>query len=150
MVSATPFRRPQPKAVRSRELRPRASRSNASWSSARVLRTLQTAALSSRSARRPAAWRSLHPLRCDILCEVAQRTKNLAILLAIGAQLDAILLGDDQRHLEDVDGIQPQTLAVQRRIGTDIARIYFKIERLDNEACNFALECSRVEGHSLL
>src|SRR3984885_227016 len=150
MWSATLPRGQSPVAARLRELRPAASRLNASWNSVRVLHTLRAAALSSRSARRPAALGSLHPLCCDIFRQVAQRTKNFTIFLAVGAQLDAIFLGDDQRDLQDVNGIQPQTLAIERCIGADIARIHFKIERLDNEASNLTLERTRVGCYGLL
>jgi len=57
-----------------------------------------------------------------------QRTKDLLILLAIGPKMNAVLLGDDQRHLQNIDGIQPQSFAVQRGVGIDILRQDLEIQ----------------------
>src|ERR1700738_2216757 len=58
----------------------------------------------------------LSPVRGDVVGELVQRAEDTLVLLAVGAQLNAVLLGHDQRDFQDVDRIQAQTLAVQRLV----------------------------------
>lgn len=49
-----------------------------------------------------------------------QRGKHLGIVGIASLDLQAIALGDHQRDLEDVDGIQAQAVTVQRSIRFDL------------------------------
>jgi hypothetical protein len=53
--------------------------------------------------------------------------------------VNAVLLGDDQRHLQNIDGIQSQALSVQGRIGIDILRLHLKIQSLHEQRSKFPL-----------
>lgn len=66
------------------------------------------------------------------------------ILFAVRAQLDAVLLRNDQSDLEDVDRIETQTLAVKRRIGRDLGRGDIEVQRLDDEIRNLSLQGGAV------
>ena len=51
-----------------------------------------------------------------------------------------IALGDHERDLQDIDGIEAQTFAVERRIGIDGGRTQLEIERLDDQLGKLARE----------
>src|SRR3954464_8920953 len=51
---------------------------------------------------------SLDPVLLDVRREVAQGREDAAIVVVVGAQLEAVTLGDLQRQLQGVDGIQAQ------------------------------------------
>ena len=62
----------------------------------------------------------------DVRGERAQAAEDAAVVFVVGAQLEAIALGDRQGQFERVDGIQAQARAEQRlfRIdacGSDVA-----------------------------
>src|SRR5260370_36136529 len=62
----------------------------------------------------------LSPVRGDVVGELAQRAEDVLVLLAVGAQLHAVLLGYDQCDFQDVDRVQAQALAVQGRVRIDV------------------------------
>src|ERR1700704_1466178 len=83
----------------------------------------------------------LSPVRGDVVGELAQRAEDTLVLLAVGAQLNAGLLGYDQRDFQDVDRVQAQTLAVQRLVRLDVGGRDLQVQGLDDEAGDFAHEC---------
>ena len=76
----------------------------------------------------------------DVGCETAQRGEDLLVALVVGAQLESVLAGNLEGHLEDVDRIETEAFAVQRRVGQDFRRGNFQIERFDQEDGQFILE----------
>src|SRR5579863_5863193 len=82
------------------------------------------------------------------------------ILFAVRAQLDSILLRNHERDLEDVDRIETETFAVERRIGGDLSSSHIEVQSLDDEIRDFSLQGSaacrrrrlsnwrRVVGHT--
>src|SRR3982074_2079026 len=75
----------------------------------------------------------LSPVRGDVVGELAQRAKDPLVLLAVGAQLNAVLLGYDQRDFQNVDRVQAQTLAVQRLVRLDVGGGDLPVPGLDRE-----------------
>jgi len=76
----------------------------------------------------------------DVGCETAQRGEDLLVALVVGAQLESVLAGNLEGHLEDVDRIETEAFTVQRRGGQDLGRSNFQIERFDQEDGQFILE----------
>ena len=68
------------------------------------------------------------------------------VFVAVGAQLNAVLLGHDQRHLQNVDGIESQPLAIQGCVRIDVLRRDLQIERLDEQRGEFPLETDSAGG----
>ena len=62
------------------------------------------------------------------------------ILFAVRAQLDAVVLRNDQGDLEDVDRIETQTLAVKRGVGSDLGRGDIEVQCLDDQIRNLSLQ----------
>src|SRR5882757_3322316 len=81
----------------------------------------------------------LGPVCCDVVRQVSQGAEDLLVLFAVGAELNAILLGDDQRDLENVYGIQAKTLSIQRRLRIDVGRGHIDVQGGDNQLGNLAL-----------
>jgi demethylmenaquinone methyltransferase / 2-methoxy-6-polyprenyl-1,4-benzoquinol methylase len=79
-----------------------------------------------------------------------QGTKDLLILLAIGTQLDAVLLGHDQRHFQNIDGIQSQSFSIEGCIRIDILRLYFEVQCLHEQRGKFPLETDIGQRRRLL
>jgi len=79
-----------------------------------------------------------------------QGSEDLLIFLAVGTQLNAVLLGDDQRHLQDVDGVEPQPLAVQGRFGIDVLGQDLKVQGLHEQGGNFPLQTDIGQRRRLL
>ena len=76
----------------------------------------------------------------DMRRQRAQRAENPHVVFVVGTQLKAVALGNLQRQLQRVDGIQPQSGLEQRRLGIDVrGRDAFQIERGDNEFGELAL-----------
>ena len=80
------------------------------------------------------------PVLRDVGGQRAQREEDLLVVLVVGAQLEAITLRHLQRQLEDVDRVEAQALAVQRRRRVDLRRRQLQVERLHDHAGQFALE----------
>jgi hypothetical protein len=55
----------------------------------------------------------------DVLRETRQRAEDAHVVFVVGAELEAVALRDDERDLEDVDRVEAQALAVERRLGID-------------------------------
>ena len=58
-------------------------------------------------------------MRADVLGEARQRREDAHVVLVVGAQLEAVALRDDERDLEDVDRVEAEAFAVERRLGVD-------------------------------
>src|SRR5688572_29765693 len=57
----------------------------------------------------------LCPVRLDVTAQAAQRAEDLHIVLVVRAELHAVRFRDGERQLEDVDRIEAEPIAVQRR-----------------------------------
>ena len=53
----------------------------------------------------------------NVIGQRAQRGEDLHVVLVVGTQLDAVLLADDERHLEDVDRAQAKAFAGSAKPG---------------------------------
>jgi hypothetical protein len=53
--------------------------------------------------------------------------------------LNAVLLGDHQRHLQDIDGVQSQALAIQRSLRIDVLGQGLEIQCPHQQGGNFPL-----------
>ncbi len=69
-----------------------------------------------------------------------QRAEYLLILFAVGAELNAILLGDNESDLENVYGIQAEAFAIECRLRIDLLGADIEIQGGDDETGNFALQ----------
>ena len=72
--------------------------------------------------------------------EGAQRREDADVVLVVRTQLEAVALGDDQRQFEDVDRIEAEAFAEQRRVGVDVAGGDVEIERADDQFGDFGQE----------
>jgi len=61
------------------------------------------------------------------------------ILFAVRAQLDPVLLGNDESDLEDIDRVQPQALSIEGRKRIYLGRGDVEIQSLDNQIRDFSL-----------
>jgi hypothetical protein len=57
----------------------------------------------------------------DVLGEARQRFEDAHVVLVVGAHLEAVALRDDERDLEDVDRVEAEALAVERRLGSIVS-----------------------------
>src|SRR5216684_784409 len=73
------------------------------------------------------------PMLLDMLAQAAQRSEDLAVEIVVGAQLDAVGLGDRQGDLQNVDRIQPHAFSVQRGARVDFRGLHLQIERGDDQ-----------------
>ena len=83
-----------------------------------------------------------------MLGEARQRLEDAHVVLVVGAQLEAIALRDDERDLEDVDRVEAEAFAVERRLGIDRLGSDVEVQRLDQKRGDFALQIGVGEGHS--
>src|SRR5262249_7337551 len=88
-------------------------------------------------ARRACASFGAAPL--DMLAEAAERAEDLDIVVVIRAQLKTVSLRHGQRDLQNIDGIEAQAVAVERRVRTDIVSGQIKIEGADDQVRRRAL-----------
>lgn len=84
----------------------------------------------------------MRAVRCDMVCQIAQRAENVLIVCAVGAQLQAIAFGYNQGDFEYVDRIEAKTFAVQRIVKTDIVHRDFKVQSFDHQFGDFAVKGS--------
>ena len=76
----------------------------------------------------------------DVSGERAQRAEDALVVLVVGAELEAVALGDLQRQLQGVDGIQAESGLEQRGLRLDVRRRdAFEIERGHDEFGKLAL-----------
>src|SRR6187399_488786 len=87
-------------------------------------------------------------LRADVLGEARQRFEDAHVVLVVGAHLEAIALRDDERDLEDVDRVEAEALAVERRLRVDRFGSDVQIQRFDEERGDLALQGGMGERHS--
>ena len=84
--------------------------------------------------------RSSSAIFLDVIRQGTERGKNAPVLFVIGAQLEAIALGDLQREFECVDGIEAEPGAEQGRFRVDVRRSNaFEIHGLNDEFGELAL-----------
>src|SRR5580658_794049 len=86
----------------------------------------------------------LSPVLGDVFDQPAQRAEDVLVLLAVGAQLYPVLLGDHQGDLEDIDRVQSQALTIEGLVRVDLGGCDVEIQGLDNEAGDLTGECSGV------
>src|SRR6187551_993190 len=84
----------------------------------------------------------------DVLGEARQRFEDAHVVLVVGAHLEAVSLRDDERDLEDVDRVEAEALAVQRRLGIDRFGGDVEVQGLDQERGDLALQGGVGESHS--
>jgi hypothetical protein len=82
----------------------------------------------------------------DVLRQAAQRGVDGGVVLVVGAQLKAVLLGNGQGHFENVNRIQAQTVAVQRRVRVDVGSGHVEVERRDHELGHFGKQGGIGDG----
>src|SRR5579859_1756700 len=112
--------RARPRAAAARAGRPAADGILPRWRDGRGPRTPPRGPARARAASAPRRAGSLRsPLR-DVACEAVERAEDAQVFLVVVAQLEAVALRDDQGDLEDVDGVQPEALAVERRFRVDV------------------------------
>src|SRR5499426_3850081 len=67
--------------------------------------------------------RSLRASRLHVRVQAPQRAEDLVVVGVVRPKLDAVRLGDRERHLEDVDRVETEALAVERRVGLDLLEV---------------------------
>src|ERR1700694_923604 len=77
--------------------------------------------------------RLFDPMLLNVLVQTAQRIEDLAIVLVVGPQLDAVGLGDRQGDFQNIDRIQPHTFSVQRRGWVDFRGLSLQVGRGDSQ-----------------
>src|ERR1700730_16941668 len=82
----------------------------------------------------------LSPVQGSEVGDWAIEAEDTLVLLAVGAQLNAVLLGYHQRDFQDVDRVQAQTLAVQRLVRLDVGGRDLQVQGLHDEAGDLAHE----------
>src|SRR5687768_12361610 len=84
----------------------------------------------------------------NVLRQRAQRREDATILFVVGAELKPIALGDLQRELEGIDGVEAETGAEQRRLRIDVGRRdTFEIDRGDDELSELGFRGRLRGGH---
>src|SRR5687768_6929721 len=102
------------------------------------------------STRQARAARLLAALLRNVRGEGAQRGEDAVVVGIVRAQLETVLLRNRDRHLQDVDRIEPEALvAVERGLGVDVARRHLEVQDLDQHLRELALEGRLLEqsGH---
>src|SRR6187455_1777506 len=84
----------------------------------------------------------------DVLGEARQRFEDAYVVLVVGTHLKAVALRDDERDLEDVDRVEAEALAVERRLRVDRFRGDVEVQGLDQERGDLALQGGVGERHS--
>src|SRR3954466_10303801 len=96
---------------------------------------------STRSRRNKRVFMSLRPVLFDVCGEIGQRREDAPVVFVVGAQLEAVSLGDLQRELQGIDGIEAQSGSEQRSGGVDVLGFdRFEIEGGDDHRCDVAFE----------
>src|SRR6188768_2106034 len=84
---------------------------------------------------------SLDPVLLDVRREIAQGREDPAVVLVVGAQLEAVALGYLQRQFQGVDGIETQPGAEQWRGGIDLFGLdRLQVQRGDDHRGDVALQ----------
>ena len=79
-------------------------------------------------------------MAADVVGQARQRVEDAHVVLVVGAQLEAVALRDDERDLEDVDRIEAEAFAVERRLGVDRFRGDVEVEGFDQQRGDLALQ----------
>ena len=66
--------------------------------------------------------------------------EDLLVALVVRAQLEAVLARHLERDLEDVDRVEAQAVAVQRRRRHDVGRGDFEVQGFDQQHGQFVFE----------
>src|SRR5487761_2193071 len=80
------------------------------------------------------------PAFADVLGETGEGREDADVVLIVGAQLEAVALRNNQRHLENVDRIEAEAFAVQRRLRIDRFGSDLQVEGLNEERGNLTLQ----------
>src|SRR4029077_9578132 len=95
----------------------------------------------SRSRARAMALPLLSAVPRDVRAERAQRSEDALVVRVVRTQREAVALGDGDRHLEDVDRIEAETLlAEQPGLRIDGGGRQVEVKHLYQHLCEFALE----------
>src|SRR5436190_19123172 len=86
-------------------------------------------------------------MSADVLGEARQRFEDANVVLVVGAHLKAIALRDDERDLEDVDRVEAEAFAIERRLRVDRLRGGVEVQCLDEERGDLALQGGVGERH---
>ena len=54
--------------------------------------------------------------------------KDGMVVILVGAQLQVVMLGDDERNFKNIDRVQTESIAIQRFVGLHIGRRDFEIQ----------------------
>ena len=82
----------------------------------------------------------------DVLGEACQRPEDAHVVFVVGAELEAVALRDDERHFEDVDRVEAEAFAVERRFGIDRVGRGLEVERFDQNRRDLALQIGLYES----
>src|SRR5690606_14387783 len=76
---------------------------------------------------------------CDVRRQRPQRGEDAAVVLPVGAQLEAVAARRRQCQFQGVDGIQAQAVAEQRRFRVDRRRVQvLDVQRFDQQGGELA------------
>src|SRR5690606_4510137 len=118
-------------------------------------RSLNSARWSNRGLHTPSARATglmprsglLRAVRLDMLGKAGDRSENALVVGIIGAELNAVLLGDGERKLEQINRVQTQAVAVQADLRISLFGRHIHIQRLDHPCCMFRLY-RRLRAHT--
>ena len=75
----------------------------------------------------------------DVGGQAAQGLEDLVVVLVVRTQLEAVAVRDLEGDFEDVDRVEAEAVAEQRRGGVDLGRRGLKVERVDEKLRELAL-----------
>src|SRR5262245_4327226 len=88
--------------------------------------------------------RSLRASRLHVRVQAPQRAEDLVVVGVVRPKLDAVRLGDRERHLEDVDRVETEPLTVERRVGRDLLGFHvLEVQCHDDQARELELVGSK-------
>src|SRR5437868_3292060 len=85
----------------------------------------------------------MRPLFLQMSIEATQRAEDLAVVFVVGAYLHTIRLGDHERHFENVDRVEAESVTIQRRRRIDFLSRHVEVESGDDELRERKLLCGR-------
>jgi demethylmenaquinone methyltransferase / 2-methoxy-6-polyprenyl-1,4-benzoquinol methylase len=83
----------------------------------------------------------------DVIDQARERREDTDVVCIVGAQLEAVSLGNDERDFEDVDRIETEPFAVQRRLRVDRLGRDIQVERINHERSNLPLQIGLDRSH---
>lgn len=85
-------------------------------------------------------------VRRNVRGEVSQRREDPVVIRIVGAQRAPVFLRDHERDFQQVDRIEPEPFAEQRRVGIDRLGRNVEVDRCDDEARQLELEGRQRTG----